>query len=261
MKEVIPPHLSEKLYVVEALGEPVGKIWQELQAKYTREGLFYVSSPLSNTPLPVYQWIIDRSVSFENWNKMRFILMDEQVESVEPPFVYIPSDHPACYERFARQKLLNPLSQKLNIRLDTSVLKPELDHLETFDRIIQDHRGIDLLILAIGARGHYAQVMPATKINTGFHVARLIPEFIEAHTKNSGPYEGTKFREYGMSLGPQQVLSAKNVVVIVSGAMKRDLTKQLLAYDSFDPEFPLSIIYDPKIKDRVRIFLTKDVLR
>ena len=61
------------------------------------------------------------------------------------------------------------------------------------------------------------------------------------------------------STPPRQVLDADHVVVIASSPKKRDLVKQLLTYDSFTPDFPLSVVHHPGVKDRVSIFLTEDV--
>lgn len=102
--------------------------------------------------------------------------------------------------------------------------------------------------------------MPGTPEHRGWHVARLTPEFRHVHTQqDSRSYAGATFREYGMSLGPRQVLNADHVVVIASSPKKRDLVKQLLTYDSFTPDFPLSVVHHPGVKDRVSIFLTEDV--
>ncbi len=234
----------------------VGERWRGYQKEYTRKGLFLVSAPLSSTPLPLYQWIIDNAASFENWDKLRFILMDEQLDK-NNKFSYVSQNDTASYERFAREKLLNPLQRYFN-DIDRTILKPDLGDLEAFDRMIQEHNGIDLLILAIGARGHYAQVMPGTPLDTGFHIARLIPEFIEAHTKASGAYQGAEFRKYGMSLGHQQVLKAKNIIVMITGESKKELTKQLLSHEIFDTEFPSSIIHHPKIREKVQIYISKE---
>jgi 6-phosphogluconolactonase/glucosamine-6-phosphate isomerase/deaminase len=114
--------------------------------------------------------------------------------------------------------------------------------------------------LALGVKGNFANIMPGTSETTGWHVAHLIEELRQIHTQaGSKSYEYAHFREYSMSLEPQQVLSAKNVVVIISGEKKRQLTEQLLAYKEFDPEFPLSIIYHPGISGRVQIFIQEDV--
>ncbi len=83
-------------------------------------------------------------------------------------------------------------------------------------------------------------------------------EFKQYHETKA--YKDSHFRDYGMSLGPQQVLNTKHVVVIISGEKKKDLAQELLSRDSFDPEFPLSIIHHPKVWDRVEVYLTEDVV-
>ncbi|MBI3335571.1 MAG: 6-phosphogluconolactonase [Candidatus Portnoybacteria bacterium] len=180
---------------------------------------------------------------------------------LDKEFTYVPRSDPASYERFAREKLLESLEKKIDGAITGSILKPDLRDLKAFDTFIEDHKGIDLLILAIGVKGHYAQVMPGTPIEKGFHVTKLIPELSAVHSqKGSKSYEGAKFREYGMSLGPKQVLGAKNIIVMITGESKIDLVKQLLSYKSFDPHFPLSIIHHPTVKPKIEVFLSKEVM-
>jgi 6-phosphogluconolactonase/glucosamine-6-phosphate isomerase/deaminase len=229
--------------IVPSLGEPVGRLWRKLQAEYTDRGYFTVASPLSSTPLPVYEWIIQHKTGFASWDKVRFVLMDEMVEGVEQPFHYISADDTASYERFARQHFLQPLGEGVPI------VKPDL-------RVMNGIPLIDLLILALGVKGNYANVMPGASLGTGWHVAHLTPEFRQAHTRQgSKSYAGASFREYGMSLGPQQVLQARHIAVIISGRAKRGLTKELLGYTEFDPAFPLSVVHHPLVKNRVSFTL------
>ena len=219
-----------------------------LQAEYTDNGYFNVASPLSSTPLPIYDWILEHKPDFHRWEKVRFVLMDEMVEGNGPPFAYISQSDNASYERFARRHFIDRLEESIQI------LKPELPD-------VDDAPSIDLLILALGIHGNYANVMPNTPIETGWHIAHLSPEFRQTHTnKESKSYAGAHFRDYGMSLGPQQVLNAKHVIVIVSGKAKAALTKDLLAFEDFNPSFPLSIVCHPSIKQRVQFYITNDTL-
>lgn len=246
----IPP---ERLHMVESLAEPVGKLWRDLQDKYTREGEFFVAAPLSSTPLPIYQWIVLHADTFPNWEKTNFVLMDEMVEGEHPPFTYVPTTDAASYEGFARKHFLDPLQQKTSVK--NQIVKPAIQHMQDF------HTPIDLLLLALGVKGNYANVMPGTPLETGWHTAHLIPEFRQAHTASgSQSYAGAVFREYGMSLGPQQVLAAKNILVIISGKGKRQLTQELFSYNHFDPSFPISIVHHPDIKERVQFYVTRDVV-
>ncbi len=240
------------------MAEYVGKIWKNLQN--ICPDLFYVSSPLSSTPIPLYKWLINNANSIKNWNKFKFILMDEQVEESEN-FRYVSVEDLASYENFAMKNLLKPLQEKTNIPLTKFILKPELKNLKLFDKEIEKHNGIDLLILAIGVRGHFAQMMPGTSLATGFHITKLIPELAQIHTRNeSKSYAGAKFREYGMSMGYEQVISAKNIIVIITGQNKKQLAKELFHHKEFSGDFPLSIIHHPKVFPKTHIFLTTDVI-
>src|SRR5258708_1270983 len=226
-----------KPQIVSSLAEPVATLWKDLQAEYTRKkGSFSVASPLSSTPLPIYEWIIKNAGTFENWDKVRFVLMDEMLGNNKPPFHYIPIDDTASYEGFTKKYFLDPL--QITGKRSIELIKPNLSKLEEFST------EIDLLILALGIDGNYANIMPGTPESTGWHIAHLTSAFRQSHTKKvSQSYAGAIFREYGMSLGHQQVLMAKHVVVIISGEKKRELTKQLLSYKTFEPNFPLSIMY------------------
>lgn len=239
--------IQREIKPVPSLGEPVGKLWQSLQAEYTSKGYFNVAAPLSSTPLPIYDWIIQHKDSFSGWDKVRFVLMDEMVDGDKQSFHYISTDDFASYERFAHHHFLDPL------RENVPVLKPKLPQ-------VTDVPSIDLLMLAVSVKGNYANVMPGTELETGWHIARLIPEFRQAHTrKSSKSYAGAAFREYGMSLGPQQVLHTKHVVVIISGRAKAALARELLSYKDFDPVYPLSIVHHKLVRDRVRFYITDDV--
>lgn len=237
-----------KTHTISSLAEPVGKIWQTMQSKTDDD--FYVASPLSNTPLPVYDWVARHANEFTNWDKTKFVLMDEMLQGEKDALSYVPITNRASYEGFARKHFLDKLEREIGFTLP--VIKPDLQTIERFQT------PIDLLILALGPSGNYANVMPGTPLKTGWHIAKLSEEFRQKHTTTSGAYGGANFRKYGMSLRPQQVLSAKQVIILINGEKKKELTKQLLSYKNFDPQFPLSITSHDDIKDRVELFITEN---
>ncbi|SRR5258708_37352353 len=103
-----------KQSVVLSLAESVGTLWRDLQEEYTKDGSFYVASPLSSTPLPIYNWLIENADSFLHWERMKFVLMDEMLERGKEPFKYV-SVTDRGYEGFARKHLLSPLHEKMGI--------------------------------------------------------------------------------------------------------------------------------------------------
>ncbi|MGH3428166.1 MAG: hypothetical protein ACRDQZ_11475, partial [Mycobacteriales bacterium] len=72
--------------VVPSLAQPVSEIWRGLQESCTRNGEFYVAAPLSSTPLPIYRYLVDHAEHFPRWARVRFVLMDEQLDGDAPPF-------------------------------------------------------------------------------------------------------------------------------------------------------------------------------
>jgi 6-phosphogluconolactonase/glucosamine-6-phosphate isomerase/deaminase len=250
---------DERICVVEDLAGSVGQLWRDLQNK-NKQKTFFVAAPISNTPYPLYQWVIKNANDFYHWENFQFLLMDDQViEAKNGHFSYIPLSNAANFENKIKEMFLGPLEEKIAFPVSKSVLKPDLQDLSSFDTELTQHQGIDLLILAIGEGGHYAQVMPSTKETVGFHISELMESYKKRH-ETSGSFKDSQFQKSGMSLGPRQVLEAKNVIVIVNGERKREVTKELLSSDSFHPEFPLSIIYHPVVYKKVKIFLTPEVL-
>lgn len=241
-----------QVLTVDELGTAVGEIWRGCQNQNSNPE-FFVAAPLSSTPLPIYNWIIANHTLFHRWENLRFVLMDEMVEGTAEPFSYINTDDLASYEGFALRHFIQPLTEQTKVEFP--ILKPS--HLDTISNY---EVPLDLLILALGVRGNYANVMPGTALTVGWHIAHLIPEFRQAHTQGeSAPYAGASFREYGMSLGPQQVMAARRIVVCISGPKKYTLAETLLRNSEFDPDFPLSIIHHPSVRERVSLYLTKDV--
>ncbi len=239
---------------VAELGSPVAQHWLRRQRHHlAADGRFCVAAPLSNTPRPVYAQLIREASPTDGWDRVSFVLMDEQVDGEPPDCSYVPPEDPAGYEAFARRHLLDPLRRKIGA--EVPVLKPDLARLSGFEAPLH------LLILALGVAGNYANVMPSTDLSVGWHVAELSEEFRSAHTGPGagGAYEGATFRWYGMSLGPRQVLDAEEVIVLVSGRHKHDLAADLLARQAFDPSFPLSVIWHPAVRNRTTVYVADDV--
>lgn len=238
------------------MAEWVGTEWKNLQDRKVGEGKFLMAAPLSSSAVPIYDWVLQHAKSFQSWNHFRFILMDEQIED-GTPLQYVSPEDDASYLRFAQRNFLDQLSSATRESLEEMLVVPTLSQFDDANRLLYANGGFDLLILAVGVDGHYAQVMPGTDASEGFHIATLTSPFRSSHTGSDGhSYPGAKFRSRGMSLGPVQVISAKRVIVVVSGTHKRHLAKELLARDSFDRAFPISIVHEATIRNRVTILLS-----
>jgi len=242
--------------IVRELGEPVGQVIKTTLSNLPQEQEMWIASPISNTPLPIYEWLVAHAKELENLDKVSFWMMDDMAKRINGRLEYTSETDSASFEAKIKTILIDRLSEAAGVDMSHCIKKPDLNNLEKSDQEIEEHGGLDLLILAIGEGGHYGQVMPGTDINTGFHVTELRDDYKDRH-QEEGIFAGSEFQKYGMSLGHKQLLNAKQVIVIISGAKKKDLTEKLLSYNSFDPEFPLSAIYERK--GETTIFITEDV--
>jgi 6-phosphogluconolactonase/glucosamine-6-phosphate isomerase/deaminase len=138
--------------IVDDLAEPVGELWRDRQrSRIEEDGAFKLAAPLSSTPLPVYEWVVEHADDFASWPSVEFVLMHEQLEIDRSKLQYISLDDEASYERFARLHLLDPLKRATGCVIPLT--KPAIEDLHSYDVTI------DLLILALGVEGNYANGM------------------------------------------------------------------------------------------------------
>lgn len=130
-RPVIKPH------VVDSLAEPVGTIWKDLQTHYTKSGEFFIASPLSRTPLPIYEWLIENAQIIPHWEKLRFVFMDDQIRKVNEKLRYLPIDDPASLEGYGRKHFLHPLSKKVAVAESQMIVKPNPENFSAFDALLE----------------------------------------------------------------------------------------------------------------------------
>jgi 6-phosphogluconolactonase/glucosamine-6-phosphate isomerase/deaminase len=206
--------------------------------------------------------INDRSGEINHWENLRFVFMDEMLE--ESGDSYVSRDDEASYVSFAIKNLLGPLAEKHRLDLSQIIRLPELDAFSDFEMELDKHGGLDLLILATGAGGHFAQVVPGTPLEIGFHIADLnkIPGYAAKHEQ--GAYKGATFRDKGMSLGHRQVIGSKNIVLMLTGngADKIEASTELFKPErsTFTEDFPISILYHPEVAGKTKVFVSKEAL-
>jgi galactosamine-6-phosphate isomerase len=90
---------------------------------------------------------------------------------------------------------------------------------------IQKQGGIEIAILGLGMNGHIGMNEPNTSINSRSHIIELDPITITVGQKYfNKPQPLTK----GITLGIATLLEAKHILLVVSGAKKADIVKQVI---------------------------------
>jgi len=101
-------------------------------------------------------------------------------------------------------------------------LQQECEAVETF---IQQQGGIDVAILGLGLNGHIGMNEPGTSAVSRSHVITLDPI-----TQKTGQKYFKERQEltHGITLGIASLMDAKQIMLLVSGAKKAAIVKQLL---------------------------------
>jgi glucosamine-6-phosphate deaminase len=138
-----------------------------------------------------------------------------------------------------RRSFLEPLGVAENgvVRLP---LDGDLDAAcAAFDRAFEARGGLDLAILGLGANGHLGFNEPPSSPEATTHVVELSPVTIEANAHYWGDAADVPTRAVTMGMG--QLLSARTIVLVVSGASKRSIVHRALE-GPIGPDVPASFL-------------------
>jgi len=198
-----------------------------------------------HSPAGLYKEIIERAGSRQlNTSHWFFVGLDE----------WIPmngNDEGSCRYHLNKELFL-PLqtSDHKICFFDGRAKDLQAECVKTED-FIQQHGGIDVAILGVGMNGHVGMNEPGTSINSCSHVADLAPT-----TQQVGQKYFAKEQKLvkGITLGLQTLMEAKNIILVISGKQKADITQKILE-DKISENLPATLLRNhPALK----IYLDSD---
>ncbi|WP_228238365.1 galactosamine-6-phosphate isomerase [Allomuricauda sp. M10] len=205
----------------------------ELERKRTLK----ICAATGNSPTGMYRLLAqaykDRP---EIFNGLHILKLDE--------WGGLSADHPGSCEYYLHQHLLEPLKipsgRYMGFRPNPE--NPE-DECERVQHIMESSEPIDLCILGLGKNGHIGFNEPADMLQPFCHVAQLSEE-----SKKHGMVANMDQKpEYGMTLGMQNILSAKRILLLISGTGK-DNAIAMLKKKMITPQFPVTFLWlHPKV--------------
>jgi glucosamine-6-phosphate deaminase len=156
-------------------------------------------------------------------------MMDEYVPV--PP----PSAHWSC-RGFAEREL--PPAR--------DVWLPDPEDASAYDARIAAAGGIDLFLLASGASdGHVAMLGPGAARDGGTAVVELAETTRRDNLRTFPDFESLDdVPTHGVTVGLATIAGARALRMVIHGDDKREAIERLLSYDTFDPEWPASIVHD-----------------
>jgi 6-phosphogluconolactonase/glucosamine-6-phosphate isomerase/deaminase len=183
-----------------------------------------------HSSLPFFEAVLERGLDFSG---ARFVELDE--------WLGIPPDAPGSCTLFMQ----NNFFSRIGVREDRLCLFDPLaedpaEECRRVERQIDRWGGIDYLLLGMGMNGHLALNEPGSGFGQGARAVRLSQTTLEVAPKyfpaGMPPITG------GITLGIANILAARRIQLLVSGAHKREIVRRLRAAAGPDPELPATAL-------------------
>ena len=197
-----------------------------------------------HSPSGIYREIVNRvknnQLDISGWS---FVGLDEWMEMNS-------GDEGSCGFSL-HEELFKPLGvPEHKIRLFNGRAKNQKEEIEQVEQFIRDRGGIDVAILGLGLNGHIGMNEPGTPVNSRAHISELHPMTKEVGQKY---FRDKRDLSKGLTLGLANLLGSKHVMLMVNGAHKAAIVKEIMNTE-ISEQLPASLLRN---HSSARIYLDK----
>lgn len=186
---------------------------------------------------PLYAALVAR---LRDWPTDRLQLLREHWLSFNlDEYVGLAADHPSSFSAFMAHHLVGPLGlHPAQVVLPDGVATDPEEAAHRFAAKICEAGGIGSQLLGLGSNGHVGFNEPPCGPDVRCRVVRLCPT---TRSQNASAFQGRPglVPEEAITLGLREILAAKELHLIVTGAAKAGILRKALDRDD-DPEVPAS---------------------
>lgn len=186
-----------------------------------------------SSPIPTYQELIRlNQAGVVDFSQATSYNLDE--------YVGIPEDHVCSYHRFMKDNLFDHVNMRPEAIHVPSGLADDLAACAAgYDEAIARAGGIDVQLLGIGRNGHIGFNEPGDAFIYGCHVVDLSESTIDANKRFFASAD--EVPRQAVSLGIGSIMSARQVLLIATGADKADAVAQAV-HGEVTPRVQASIL-------------------
>jgi len=185
-----------------------------------------------STPLRTYELLARRCARCPAiFRRLRVVKLDE--------WGGLTTEDPGTCDQQLQTCLLRPLgvSGKRYVGFDSNPSNPQRE-CERVRRCLASEGPIDLCVLGLGMNGHVAMNEPAPSLQPQAHVARLADVTLLHPMLANSKLKPT----FGLTLGMSEILSAREILLLVSGTKKRGPMRQFMQR-KISTQFPASFLW------------------
>lgn len=152
----------------------------------------------------------------------------------------LPAENDQSYRYFMNDNLFNHVNIDKSRTYVPDGTEPDADKAcREYEKIVASVGGADLQLLGMGHNGHIGFNEPADVFEKETHCVNLAESTIEANKRFFASAEEVPKQAYTMGIGT--IMSAKKILVVVSGADKAEAVKKAF-FGPVTPQVPASIL-------------------
>ena len=222
-----------KFYVTENYDAMSRKAANILSSQITMKPDCVLGLATGSTPIGTYKVLIERCASGDlDFSQVKSINLDE--------YVGLAPDHDQSYRYFMQTNLFDHVNIK---RENTNVpdglaADPEAE-CARYNEVINTLGPIDIQVLGMGHNGHIGFNEPDDHFPLGTHSVDLTQTTIDANARFFASADEVPRKAFTM--GIQNIMQAKKVLVVVNGEGKAEIVKKAFA-GPVTPQVPASIL-------------------
>ena len=184
-----------------------------------------------NSPTGIYKKLADHSMTAPQlYSRLQIIKLDE--------WVGLEKEDPGTCEKYLQDHLVKPLgiSEDRFLSFDPNPIDPETE-CQRVQTKFNEISPIDVCVLGLGKNGHIGFNEPG-RFEAHCHVRQLETDSMDHSMIAHSSFKPT----LGLTLGVEDILSAKKIILIVSGTGKGRAIQDLLTGD-VSSDCPASILW------------------
>ena len=186
-----------------------------------------------SSPVGTYKELIAKYEAGElDFSRVRSVNLDEY-EGLTP-------DHDQSYAYFMRTNLFDHINiDQDDCNIPSGTAEDGEVECARYDDLVEELGGIDLQLLGLGHNGHIGFNEPGDAFVGDTHRVELTPMTMEANARffKEGEHQPT----HAYTLGMRGILGARKVLMIVSGAAKAEILRDVLC-GPITPKCPASLL-------------------
>lgn len=186
-----------------------------------------------STPIGTYACLAERYAQGDlDFSQITSVNLDE--------YKGLPHENDQSYYYFMNDNLFSKVNIDLNnTYVPDGTIEDSAEACEKYDEIVRATGGVDLQLLGLGHNGHIGFNEPAEVFPKGTHCVTLAQSTIDANARFFASKEEVPTQAYTM--GIQTIMSAKKILMVVSGADKADIVEKAFLGE-VTPQVPASIL-------------------